>query len=80
MLQGALGDEETGMLFSAAYLRRSWRPLPAVSVDGIESNVKGNELELGDEFGHAPRGNDLQGRVAGRKGELEADLIVATLC
>lgn len=31
MLHGALGDDETGMLFSAAYLSRSWRPLAGIS-------------------------------------------------
>lgn len=80
MLQGALGDEETGMLFSAAYLRRSWRPLSTLSVDLIKNDMEGNKLELGDELGHAPGGDDLQGRVAGRKGELEADLVVAVQC
>lgn len=40
----------------------------------------GNALELGDKFGHAPRGDDLEGRVASGKRQLEADLVVATSC
>lgn len=34
-------------------------------------------LELGDELGQPPWGNNLDGRVAGLEGELEADLVVA---
>jgi hypothetical protein len=78
MLHGALGDDETGMLFSAAYLSRSWRPLPGVSSTvRVERAGYRNALELGDELGHAPRRDDLEGGVAGGEGQLEADLVIA---
>lgn len=73
MDHGALGVDETGMLFSAANLRRSLRPLGNKS----QSHCKYSRgrfglcgLELLNKFGHSPGCQDLNRGVQGDESEL----------
>lgn len=74
MDQGALGVELTGMFCSAANLSRSARPLGACQLRCQKARVSEHIRESVVELGQAPRGQSLQGGVAGLPCQLEANL------
>lgn len=70
---GALGVDETGMLFSAANLRRSLRPLGNKSQSHCIYSKGRFELcglELLNKLGHSPGCQDLNRGVQGDESEL----------